>query len=61
LLDDILKEYLNVFKEPTELPPRRAHDHAIPLQQGVQPIFVRPYRYLFYQKEEIEKIVKELL
>jgi hypothetical protein len=51
LLGDILEEYLDVFKEPTELPPRRAHDHAIPLQQGVQPISVRPYRYHFYQKK----------
>jgi hypothetical protein len=61
LLDDILEEYSDVFKEPTELSPRRAHDHAIPLQQGVLPISVRPYRYPFYQKEKIEKIVKELL
>jgi hypothetical protein len=61
LLDDILEEYIDVFKEPTELPPRRAHDHAIPLQQRVQPISVRPYRYHFYQKEDIENIVKELL
>jgi hypothetical protein len=28
LLDDILEEYTNVFKEPTELPPRRAHDRS---------------------------------
>jgi hypothetical protein len=27
----------------------------------VQPVSVRPYRYPYYQKEEIEKIVKELL
>jgi hypothetical protein len=43
------------------LPLRRAHDHAIPLKEGVQPISIRPYRYPFYQKEEIKKIVKELL
>ena len=31
------------------------------MKEGNQPICERPYRYLFYQKFEIEKIVKELL
>jgi len=31
------------------------------LQDGVKPISVRPYRYHFYQNEEIDKIVRELL
>ena len=31
------------------------------MKEGSQPICERPYRYLFYQKFEIEKIVKELL
>jgi hypothetical protein len=43
------------------MPPLRSHDHAIPLQDGVTPVSVRPYRYYFYQKVEIEKIVKDLL
>jgi hypothetical protein len=50
-----------VFREPKELPPPRQHDHQIPLQQEDQSISVRPYRYPFYEKEEIENIVKELL
>jgi hypothetical protein len=50
-----------VFKEPKGVPPIRFHDHSNPLQQGVQPISVRLYRYPFYQREEIEKIVRELL
>jgi hypothetical protein len=33
----------------------------IPVKERVQLVLVRPYRYPFYQKEEIEKIVKELL
>jgi hypothetical protein len=59
--DDILEGFKDIFQVPTELPPKRAHDHAINLQAGVQPIFVRPYRYPFYQKTEIEKTVKDLL
>jgi hypothetical protein len=31
------------------------------LKPNTQPICVRPYRYPFYRKEEIEKIVRELL
>lgn len=31
------------------------------LKEGAQPVCQRPYGYSFYQKNEIEKIVKELL
>jgi len=57
----ILEDYSDIFQEPKGLPAHRAHDHAITLQEGAQPVSVRPYRYPFYQKEEIERIVKELL
>jgi len=57
----LLRTFEDVFKEPTALPPRRLQDHSITLQPGAQPVSVRPYRYPFYQKAEIEKIVKELL
>jgi hypothetical protein len=61
LIQELLQQFEDVFQEPKGLPPPRSHDHAIPLQEGVQPVSVRPYRYPFYQKEEIEKIVKDLL
>lgn len=57
----ILEDYRDIFQEPKGLPPHRAHDHAITLQEGAQQVSVRPYRYPFYQKEEIERIMKELL
>lgn len=60
-LADLLQKYAAVFQEPKLLPPPRQHDHSIPLVEGTQPVSVRPYRYPFYQKEEIERIVKELL
>jgi hypothetical protein len=56
-----LEEFADIFADPKELPPKRSHGHAINLKEGAQPVSVRPYRYHFYQKEEIEKIVKELL
>jgi len=60
-LSSLLQEYEDVFREPKGLPPARTHDHSITLHPGAQPVSVRPYRYPYYQKEEIEKIVKELL
>jgi hypothetical protein len=58
---ETLKAYGDIFQEPTSLPPSRIHDHSFTLHEGVQPISVQPYRYPFYQKEEIEKIIQELL
>lgn len=60
-LADLLQKYAAVFQEPKQLPPPRQHEHSIPLLEGTQLVSMRPYMYPFYQKEEIEKIVKELL
>jgi hypothetical protein len=49
------------FKEPTELPPTRSFDHKINQIEGAKPIRVRPYSYLYYQKEKIKKLVGEML
>ncbi|XP_010495514.1 PREDICTED: uncharacterized protein LOC104774108 [Camelina sativa] len=55
-------EYADIFAEPTELPPfRKNHDHQIVLQSGSDPVNQRPYRYAVYQKNEIDRIVEELL
>ncbi|KAF8405189.1 hypothetical protein HHK36_010089 [Tetracentron sinense] len=58
---NVLHHFDDVFGTPSELPPRRSHDHQIPLLPGSQPTNVRPYRYLHFQKSEIEKVVTELL
>lgn len=50
-----------MYEEPRGLPPSRGHEHQIVLKEGSQPISVRLYRYPYYQKSEIEKIVRELL
>jgi hypothetical protein len=59
-IQDLLGSFESVFDKPKGLPPPRSHDHQIILQDP-HPISVRPYRYPFFQKTEIEKIVKELL
>lgn len=56
-----MEEFAEVFTEPTKLPPYREVDHRIPIKAGVDPINVRPYRYLHLQKNEIEKQVAEML
>lgn len=43
------------------IPPSRSQDHSIVLKEGTSPISVRPYKYPYYQKTEIEKLIKELL
>jgi hypothetical protein len=60
-LTDTLKQYDDLFREPKGLPPVRSHDNSTPLKEGVHPISVSLYRYHFYQKEEIKKIVRDLL
>nr|XP_027186266.1 uncharacterized protein LOC101496407 [Cicer arietinum] len=57
----LLHTYADVFKVPSTLPPPREHDHAIPLQSGFGPVKVRPYRCPHTQKEQIEKMVHEML
>jgi hypothetical protein len=60
-ISQLLAQFSQVFETPTGLPPQRSHDHHIPLLPTAGPITVRPYRYPYYQKTEIEKMVKELL
>ncbi|KAL4278859.1 hypothetical protein GQ457_03G027370 [Hibiscus cannabinus] len=57
----LLQEYTDIFEEPKQLPPPRTHDHAITLQPGAQPINLRPYRFPYHQKTEVEKRITELL
>lgn len=57
----MLQEFPDVFAEPTTLPPAKSHDHHIPLKSNAIPVSIRPYRYNFFQKNEIEKQVSEML
>ena len=60
-IDDLLSKYTKVFKVLVGLPLLRGHKHQIVLKEGSPPICERPYRYPFYQKTKIEKVVHELL
>ena len=60
-IQKILVEHVEVFQEPTQLPPERPFDHKIPLVPGAIPVHRKPYRYTPSQKDEIEKQVSEML
>lgn len=60
-LQPLIAKYQNIFQTPKTLPPKRTHDHQIPLKAATDPINVRPYKYSTYQKTEIEKLVAEML
>ena len=53
-LHQILTEFREVLAEPKGLPPHRSCDHRIHLQEGTDPVVVRPYRYPHLTKDEIE-------
>nr|GEU50102.1 retrotransposable element Tf2 [Tanacetum cinerariifolium] len=61
VLDPLIEEFADVFEVPNCLPPKRGHDHKIPLKEGTQPINMRPYRHPPTQKDAIESMVKDLL
>lgn len=60
-LEEVLKQFPEVFKEITGLPPHRNIVHSIVLQEGTPPISVRPYRYPHHHKSEIERQVNEMI
>lgn len=60
-LHALLQHHATIFSTPTGLPPERHVDHRIPLITGASPVNVRPYRYPYFQKSEIEKLVSAML
>jgi hypothetical protein len=61
-LQDLLSKHQMVFSTPQGLPPSRSvHDHSIPLVPDSLPPNIHPYRHPFSQRNEIEKMVHEIL
>jgi hypothetical protein len=56
-----LDNHSKVFETPKGLPPIHDHDHAIHLIPESVPPNIRPYRYPYAQKSEIERMVAEML
>lgn len=50
-----------MFADPAGLPPDRAMVHHIALKEGIDLVNVRPYRYPYVMKGEIEQQVAKML
>jgi hypothetical protein len=57
----LVQQFQPLFEPPSSLPPWRACNHTIPLIPGAHPVFVRPYRYPPGLKDEIERLVADML
>ena len=61
-LQALVSKLQMVFSTPQGLPPSHGvHDHSIPLVPEILPPNICPYHHPFSQKNEIEKMVQELL
>ncbi|XP_020691238.1 uncharacterized protein LOC110105899 [Dendrobium catenatum] len=61
IVQSLIHQFSEVFQPPQGLPPQRELEHAITLKEGETPISVRPYHYPQIQKNEIEKLIREML
>lgn len=57
----LIAEFPESFDKLKGLSPSRGHEHRIQLILGVEPFKIRPYRYPYFQKAEIERLVNEML
>lgn len=60
-LTPLVQHYKAVFNLPDGLPPARFQDHSIILKEGTDPVNVRPFRYPQAHKDEIERLVQDML
>ena len=61
-LEDIpvVDEFVDVFAEPSSLPPQRSVDFGIELEPGTRPISKAPYRMAPVEMLELKKQLEEL-
>ena len=60
-IDLLLQRYVGLFQNPSTLPPTRQINLTINLVPNLAPIWVRPYRYPHFLKQEIELQVTNML
>lgn len=57
-LEEVLKQFPEVFQDIIGLPPKREIMHSIVLTKEGKPVSVHPYSYPYHPKEEIERQVQ---
>jgi hypothetical protein len=60
-LEHILSKHPSIFQSRRGLSPHRCHHHSINLQLNSNSTSVRPDRYAYHHKDEIEKQAGRLL
>ena len=60
-LQKVLENHSKVFETPKGIPPIRYHDNSIHLISGSVPPNIKPYKYPYVQKSEIECMIAEML
>ena len=61
-LQDILSRHDKVFMDiPPGIPPHRGFEHTIELESGAKTVITTPYRHPKKFKNEIERMIQELL
>lgn len=58
---ELLTQFIDIFEELTRLPIERGIEHRIVQKSGSPPKYQPPYKYFHSAKEEIKKIIEELL
>lgn len=61
MIQSLLRYNADIFETPKGLPPKREIDHRLLTLPDQKPINVRLYKYGHIQKEEIEKLVAEMI
>jgi hypothetical protein len=57
----VLAVFTDVFSDTFMLPPQRNYDYAIPLQEDSKPPNLRSYRIPHKQKDEVKRLITEML
>ena len=60
-LQKVLDNHSEMFETPKGIPPIHDHDHSIHLILGSVPPNIKPYRYPYVQKSQIERMIAEML
>lgn len=60
-IQSLINTFSLLFQTPHTLPPSRPTNHRIHLHPSATPVNVKPYRYPFCQKQEIEAQVTTML
>ncbi|CAF1928430.1 unnamed protein product, partial [Brassica napus] len=51
-MQQLLQQYINIFRAPTTLPPPQDIEHHIVLKEGSNPVNVWPYRYVHIRRKK---------